>query len=745
MHAGRKSQLVRDLGRIFGGDDPPAGDRALLDGFARRRDAAAFEALVARHGPMVRGVCRRILPDAHDADDAFQATFLVLLLKARRVRDADRLAPWLFGVATRVALKARARAARRRARLRVWGDGEAEVDAAVAPPGPRADLAEAMTLVDAEVARLPAKLRQAVVLCLVEGTTPDAAARALGIPVGTVKSRLARGREALRARLARRGVAPTVALAAVDLVGPAPVPPALLRLAAAVAARSAVPPTLLALARGVAPPMLAKSTVAALLAGGIALAGGLAATRARPANPAPAPQAQAAPPRTAAEPKAPPPAARDAVAPDPDPQLADRFARIKAEYEAGQAALWAAVGRAADRREHNQIYARMAPDEVAYCRRMIDLALSRPADPAARDALIWVLDKPGMVDEGDYGDEFARAAALLVRHHGDDPVAASAGLALNNGVTAHRDALLFGFAAAARGREARGAARLALAQHLESKAGYARAARERPGRRKRTYLGVVGDDGRRVDKEVDQPVEEYAYMMSLVATDPAAIQAEAERLYREVVADYGDVPSQSPRQRELATLARDPNPTHDGKPLTADERRQLAALAARRPTLGELAGARLDELANVVPGKPAPAIVGTTLDGKPLALADFRGKVVALTFWGSWCGPCLREIPAERELVAKYRGRPFALLGVDCNEAPTAGLKAAEANQMTWPSWTDGIDDGGPIATRYHVRSFPTTFLIDAKGIIRQKGILGARLDEAVAQLLDEAAAGGAR
>ena len=272
MRAGREAQLAADLGRIFGPGIAPRGDRALLDDFAARRDEGAFEALVARHGPMVRGVCRRVLGDAHDADDAFQATFLVLILKARRIRDADRLAPWLYGVATRVASKARVQAARRRAR----SGGTVDV---VLASEPDRDLVDVLPLVDAEVAALPPKLRDAVVLCLVEGASVAEAARRLGCPPGTVKSRLARGRDALRARLIGRGVAPSVALLAPSSLVPAPVAAGLLRATVALATASEFAPTLLVLTRGVAPAMITKSTaLATLVLGGILLAGGTAIT-----------------------------------------------------------------------------------------------------------------------------------------------------------------------------------------------------------------------------------------------------------------------------------------------------------------------------------------------------------------------------------------------------------------------------------------------------------------------------------
>ena len=114
MRVGRNASVLRNLDRLFRRGVVPSGDGALLERFLAEGDDSAFEALVVRHGPMVLGVCRRILISPHDADDAFQATFLVLARKAARLRAPDRLGPWLYGVATRVARKARTQAVRHR-------------------------------------------------------------------------------------------------------------------------------------------------------------------------------------------------------------------------------------------------------------------------------------------------------------------------------------------------------------------------------------------------------------------------------------------------------------------------------------------------------------------------------------------------------------------------------------------------------------------------------------------------------
>jgi RNA polymerase sigma factor (sigma-70 family) len=192
------------------------GDRELLDAFASRRDQGAFAALVGRHGPLVWGVCRRLLRDEQDAEDAFQATFLVLARKAGSVAWREDAGNWLYAVALRVARKARVRAARRR-RL--------ESEAVMPPPaltdeGPDRETAEAVA---EEVGRLPDRYRRPVVLCALQGKTYAEAARLLGWPEGTVSGRLARAREMLRRRLVRRGLAlpagGVAALLAADAAG----------------------------------------------------------------------------------------------------------------------------------------------------------------------------------------------------------------------------------------------------------------------------------------------------------------------------------------------------------------------------------------------------------------------------------------------------------------------------------------------------------------------------------------------
>ncbi len=186
-------------------------DARLLECFLATHDEIAFAALVRRHGPMVMGVCRRVLRSPQDAEDAFQATFLVLVRKAASVSPPGMVGNWLYGVAYQTALKARAMAERRGARERqVMGSPEP-----AAPDNDDAPWRELRPLIDQELSRLPDKYRAPLVLCDVEGRSYKGAAEQLGWPEGTVAGRLSRARAMLAGRLRRRGVVlPLAALAA---------------------------------------------------------------------------------------------------------------------------------------------------------------------------------------------------------------------------------------------------------------------------------------------------------------------------------------------------------------------------------------------------------------------------------------------------------------------------------------------------------------------------------------------------
>jgi RNA polymerase sigma-70 factor (ECF subfamily) len=192
---------VRHLQSLFScGTVGGLSDEQLLDRFVARREEAIFEEIIQRHGTMVWGVCRRVLRDHHDAEDAFQATFLVLARKAASVMPREKLGNWLYGVAYQTAMKARATTSKRRAR-------EKQVPEMPEPQGDREDRRdELLPLLDQELSRLPEKYRLPIVLCDLEGKTRRQAAEQLGWPIGTVSGRLSRARAMLAGRLTRRGV-----------------------------------------------------------------------------------------------------------------------------------------------------------------------------------------------------------------------------------------------------------------------------------------------------------------------------------------------------------------------------------------------------------------------------------------------------------------------------------------------------------------------------------------------------------
>jgi RNA polymerase sigma factor (sigma-70 family) len=202
MPRGQASSVLNYLRNLVpsAGGHAETADAQLLDRFVTAREEAAFAELVRRHGPMVLGVCRRVLPREQDVEDAFQATFLVLMHKAGSLRRLPILGSWLHGVACRVANKARVTAARRRAREAHAMVRETEV--------PQDELLwrDVRLVLDDEVARLPERFRTPFLLCYLQGKTNEEAAQELGCPKGTILSRLATARERLRVRLVRRGV-----------------------------------------------------------------------------------------------------------------------------------------------------------------------------------------------------------------------------------------------------------------------------------------------------------------------------------------------------------------------------------------------------------------------------------------------------------------------------------------------------------------------------------------------------------
>src|SRR5690349_2292045 len=205
MATAQPATLVRNLRQLAAARGlQDCTDRQLLDHDTARRDEAAFLALVTRHGPMVLRVCRRVLSHEQDAEDAFQATFLVLARNTGSIRKREALAEWLHGVAYRTAMTAKRTAARRRnheARLTPRAAASATWD-------------DVQSVLDEEIQRLPEPFRTIIVLCVLESKSAPEAAAGLGLKPGTVSSRLTRARQRLQQRLVRRGIELSALLAA---------------------------------------------------------------------------------------------------------------------------------------------------------------------------------------------------------------------------------------------------------------------------------------------------------------------------------------------------------------------------------------------------------------------------------------------------------------------------------------------------------------------------------------------------
>jgi RNA polymerase sigma factor (sigma-70 family) len=281
MATAQLNSVVRYVHKLAAGNGSLARtDRQLLADFTARRDEAAFAALVARHGSMVLRVCRRALKHEQDAEDAFQATFLILARKSTTIRKPEALAEWLHGVAYRTALEVKRSAARRRGQeARLWTMMQ---KAAVSPTWD-----DVQAVLDEEIQRLREPYRVAFVLCVLEGKSGPQAAAELGVKEGTVCSRLGRARQLLQQRLARRGIQLAAVLAALSVMesaGEASVSATLaqttlrfgLLVAAGDSAAGVVPSHIAALAAGVTRAMFVTKTkiaIALLLAGGLFAAG----------------------------------------------------------------------------------------------------------------------------------------------------------------------------------------------------------------------------------------------------------------------------------------------------------------------------------------------------------------------------------------------------------------------------------------------------------------------------------------
>jgi RNA polymerase sigma factor (sigma-70 family) len=551
-------------------------DEALLERFVRQRDDMAFTALVSRHGPMVRRVCRSILSEPHDAEDAFQATFLVLARRAAMIRDPNRLSNWLFGAAYRVARKIRACASARRRHEA----NAARVDACAGDALGARELTEA---VFEEVHRLPDRWRAAVVLCALEGLSQPEAAQQLGCSDRTLRRYWSRALELLRARLTRRGFAPAALALLVPESNAMSMPEgslvALLRAAPAFAARrsacGAVSSSALIVAERVAQTLMwarlraiaAGALFMSVLVAGVGL-GVASAGSGRDEEPS----RQNAP---------------EAVV-KTEPSPAEQYRALVKRNDDAVARYQKEAAQAKSPDDASVLWVRFGPKLGELAPEFVRLAERYPRDPAASAALLWVLyetERASDARDEPFGHSVGRAMEILARDHAGDRRLGPLSLKLTRYPSPRRDTFLRTLATTSPDRVVQGQARAALAEYLKMK-------------------GELVASMKRSDPALDPRAlkEMYgpAYLKVLQESDPEPMLRESRELFEQVQARFADVPYARPDTRAtretLGDIARQAlRPGKQGVP--EDELRALtdAYKAARQAAdrASEAAGAGL--------------------------------------------------------------------------------------------------------------------------------------------------------
>jgi peroxiredoxin len=235
-------------------------------------------------------------------------------------------------------------------------------------------------------------------------------------------------------------------------------------------------------------------------------------------------------------------------------------------------------------------------------------------------------------------------------------------------------------------------------------------------------------------ERLDSP-ESEAFLRGVAAENPSrALQARALATLAVLLRNRGDARyNDDPRESERCAQEAERTLTK-----VASDFGDLKATDSS--TFADWARGVRDEMHRLSAGKTAPAIEGTDVDGKKFKLSDYKGKVVVVDFWAGWCVACMAEVPHGRSLAARLRDKPFALLGVNCDETRQRQKEVEQKHGITWRSWYDGPLDG-PIWKQYGTGGLPSVYVIDGRGVIRYKGIGGKELDTAVDRLLKETAA----
>ncbi len=341
---------------------------------------------------------------------------------------------------------------------------------------------------------------------------------------------------------------------------------------------------------------------------------------------------------------------------------------------------------------HSQAWSRYCTPVAEIADRLLERVQDHPDDPAAVEALTFVV----MTTRNFASDQALRAVILLKHHILDENISQFTGKCFVLFYVPEAEQLLRAVLEQNPSRNERGRACNDLVYYLEWQAAQARRLRKSAEKIK-DYAG---------------PWRRGRIETFVREKDPEAIMKEAEALLDRCVSEFATVPG-------VGFL--------DGS------------------MIGNVARGKLFEIQNLGLGKVAPEIQGADVEGRRFKLSEYRGKVVVLTFSGNWCGPCRELYLAERELIQRLKGRPFAVLSVNTDKVKETLRKSIRDGEITWRCWWDG-GTGGPITTAWGVKTFPETYVLDGNGVIRLKQELGEsldreELDQAVKVLLDETAA----
>lgn len=362
----------------------------------------------------------------------------------------------------------------------------------------------------------------------------------------------------------------------------------------------------------------------------------------------------------------------------------ERVKALETEYQAALRAASADAGTSRSKASRRKA-APKQPVADGYAARMLAIAKEVPQQPAAFQALRWILQNQGGPKMEAVQEQ---AAAIVLRDHLAEAKLPELCSAAASSRSPAVETMLRGVLAQSPSHEAKGYACWSLGTYLKSKADWA------------DYCQFADPHQRQL--MASNPAGK-AMLEHLAEVDAAALREESRRCVQRTAKEFADVPA----LRAVVERLRLPPPNEEGLPV----------------------GAR------------APETVGTNLDGKPMKLSDFHGKVLVIDFWGDWCVYSRANIQRQRALQSRMQGREFALLGVNSDPDPDAIKRRAASAGINWPSWRDG-SLSGPIAKQWNVIRCPTTFVVDQQGVIRYKNLSGKELEDAVESLLKESEKG---